>query len=132
MHGHYCLLNVPMLQGYPWPDYPLKCHSGVESYRDDKFVSLFRQIYTVFICYYFFKICLKCGRKISICCIEVFSLTIYLYHIVSFFKIIFCSQFLPLSSVISSVRSGTLHSRVWMVHVVAVLHRASGDDWESR
>ncbi len=31
-----------------------------------------------------------------------------------------------------SVQSGTLQSRVWMVHVVAVLHRASGDDWGSR
>ncbi len=29
----------------------------------------------------------------------------------------------------SSVQSGTLQSQVWMVHVVSVLHCASGDDW---
>ena len=31
-----------------------------------------------------------------------------------------------------SVQSGLLQSRVWMEHVVAVLHCVSGDDWGSR
>ena len=32
----------------------------------------------------------------------------------------------------SSVQSGALQSRVWMVHFIAVLYCASGDDWGSR